>query len=276
MSQQAVGFLAVIGVVGTTIISIAHAAAAQNRRQERERQRAHRAAQAPAQAPRSSRSQREWHEVPQGIEGPLRSPTRRPPINDPKTLNEFRGAVSGGVGPRGTPPASARLTVRRSAIDPGFTAPPPRPTSARTADGSTVPRPQEVLDRLNALRQERAEGLLDQAEFERQADALLERLPGSRPLPGPIQSVRPDVRPQDTLPRDLIEDAVVLVVSTRLGSSAMLQHRLGVGAGTATRVMIELERQKVVRPAVLGMAVQSVIVLPARLDELLARLRSHD
>lgn len=87
--SQATSVVAVVSFLGMSAVAISRAVARRARNDRLRLQRAQRNVN-----PRRA-GLREWPEAPKGFEGPLRSPTRRPPINDPKTLEEFQRTVPG-------------------------------------------------------------------------------------------------------------------------------------------------------------------------------------
>lgn len=88
MSQAAPGIAAVVVAVGAIVLTLVRLVAQDEaRRTRRRRQRQ------PAQPRPTSRRSVAWHEPPPGFEGPLRSPTRRPPIGSPETRTAFPGSA---------------------------------------------------------------------------------------------------------------------------------------------------------------------------------------
>lgn len=75
---------------------------------------------------------------------------------------------------------------------------------------------------------------------------------------------------------DLLHQAAELVVSTQFGSTSMLQRKLKVGFGKASRLMTQLEEAGVVSPVPATGQARDVLVKPDQLDQLIARLTGAD
>lgn len=77
--------------------------------------------------------------------------------------------------------------------------------------------------------------------------------------------------PSTSLVEGLVAEAVTLVVGTQLGSTRMLQRKLGISRAKADNIMADLERHGVVGPAE-GTKARDVLIRPDRLDEAIASI----
>jgi hypothetical protein len=110
VSQQAVPVLVVVGVLGTSVVSVLRSAGRQQVRRDREAARTRAAAARPAPPAPVQR----WHDLPTGIEGP-KPRTVRGPMSDPATVARFRGEEPPAVRPARRPAAPLGVPGRTPA-----------------------------------------------------------------------------------------------------------------------------------------------------------------
>lgn len=90
--------------------------------------------------------------------------------------------------------------------------------------------------------------------------------------PAPVEEKSSDDRETSAPPSDdseLVERGARIVVEAGLGSTSLLQRRLSVGFARAGRVMDELERRRIVGPAVGGKARDVLVVNVDELEQIL-------
>jgi S-DNA-T family DNA segregation ATPase FtsK/SpoIIIE len=95
------------------------------------------------------------------------------------------------------------------------------------------------------------------------------------PVPGAPVPAGSRADPQDEVgDGELLAEAAELVVATQFGSTSMLQRKLRIGYGKASRLMDQLQAAGVVGPPD-GSRARDVLITPDTLPGLLARLRGH-